>query len=85
MQPLGSKNMQEDLEYDETSVQNETQKIKPSKKKMIIKAPRPKMKQTLQTYSSVQNSSIQDKVTTSVFPSSSIVKNDHERNQFNEN
>ena len=47
MQPLGSKNMQEDLEYDETSAQNETQKIKPSKKKMIIKAPRPKMKQTL--------------------------------------
>ena len=40
MQPLGSKNMQEDLEYEDTSVVNETQKIKPSKKKMIIKAPR---------------------------------------------
>ena len=48
MQPLGSKNMQEDLEYEETSVQNETQKIKPSKKKMIIRAaPRRNMKQTV--------------------------------------
>ena len=61
MQPLGSKNMQEDLEYEETEVQHETQKLKPSKKKMTIKYQahvKKNMKQTVITNSSVQDSSI---------------------------
>ena len=75
MQPLSAKNMQEELEYDETSLQNETQQNTTHLGPLSHGATTENLKDTVAT-----NLSKQKKVTASAFPSS--MKKKHDRAKY---